>query len=57
MKCPRCGEGSKVIDTKQIADKPQRRRECTNGHRFITTEQIISIKDDKKPLLYRVFCK
>lgn len=42
LECPQCGVvGSKVINTR-AADFNQiyRRRQCTNGHRFTTYENV-----------------
>ncbi len=40
MKCPTCGKGSDVIDSRQTLAGVRRRRECLNEHRFTTIEQI-----------------
>lgn len=53
MKCPRCWGDSKVLDTRKgFHDEVQRRRECENGHRFLTMEKAISLKvKDNQSLL------
>lgn len=39
MKCPLCGAASDVLDTRPgRVDTTRRRRECHNGHRFVTVE-------------------
>lgn len=40
MKCPECGEGSRVIETVPYSDRVRRRRECREcGHRWTTNER------------------
>ena len=38
MKCPRCQELSRVLETR---DGATRRRECQQGHRFWTHEEYV----------------
>lgn len=39
MKCPACGEKTRVVDTRSPDDKVRRRRECVKcQHRFSTVE-------------------
>lgn len=39
MKCPRCGADSQVKETRPAPHlTTRRRRECFNGHRFVTVE-------------------
>lgn len=45
MKCPECGKWSDVIETrlKRGTEIIYRRRECGNGHRFVTHEKFFSM--------------
>lgn len=39
MKCPRCGEESRTLETRETPDMTvRRRRECPSGHGFTTVE-------------------
>jgi transcriptional regulator NrdR family protein len=39
MKCPVCGAWSEVLDTREGQNESvRRRRQCGNGHRFVTLE-------------------
>ena len=39
MKCPVCGAWSEVLDTREGRNESvRRRRQCGNGHRFVTLE-------------------
>lgn len=42
MKCPKCGNETKVIDSREVnADSVRRRRECLEcGYRYTTIEEI-----------------
>jgi len=40
MNCPTCNKGSEVIDSRLIPNGVRRRRQCLNGHRFTTIEQV-----------------
>jgi hypothetical protein len=41
MKCPRCGAASDVLETRPGEHlTTKRRRECFNGHRFLTLEVL-----------------
>jgi transposase-like protein len=42
MKCPRCGQGSRVLETRGY----QRRRQCPSGHRYWTDEVVIEDAQD-----------
>lgn len=52
MKCPLCGVWSEVLDTRAgVHDSVRRRRQCGNGHRFVTyevTEPSISSRELKQ---------
>lgn len=43
LKCPECGKWTDVIETRKLNghNAIYRRRECGNGHRFVTHEIII----------------
>ncbi len=42
LRCPRCdGEAKRVLDSRKIGIGVRRRRECVNGHRYTTHEQIV----------------
>lgn len=44
MKCPTCGAWSSVLDTRTGPHESQRRRrECANGHRFVTLEVLPTV--------------
>lgn len=45
MKCPRCQEFSRVLETR---DGATRRRECPQGHRFWTHEEWIKDVPQKR---------
>lgn len=37
MKCPQCGQGSKILSTRiSVEGSKRRRHECPQGHRFTT---------------------
>lgn len=40
MTCPHCGAWTEVKETRGV----RRRRECGNGHRFTTIEQVVNDK-------------
>jgi transcriptional repressor NrdR len=41
MKCPFCGSGSHVVDTREVSEAIRRRRECdTCAQRFTTYERV-----------------
>jgi hypothetical protein len=46
MKCPRCGQGSRVLETRGY----QRRRQCPLGHRYWTDEVLIEDAADAQDL-------
>ena len=51
MKCPKCGEVTRVLATRVLATRNEikRRRECTRGHRFSTEElPTVEIHDLRK---------
>lgn len=54
MKCPRCGSASAVLDTRSQGEYGPpgyyRRRECTEGHRFVTVERVETMRptNDKR---------
>lgn len=56
MRCPTCGEGSRVKATRESmrAFTTVRARECPNGHRFATYE-VTEANAPKHPLTKRVF--
>lgn len=39
MRCPECGRGTFVLESRERVQGYLRRRECTQGHRFYTVEQ------------------
>lgn len=39
MKCPVCGQPSSVLESRS----PLRRRECPQGHRFVTEEAVVRV--------------
>lgn len=44
MKCPTCGAWSNVLETRNGPhESMRRRRECANGHRFITLEVLPTV--------------
>ena len=43
MKCPTCGKGTDVIDSRIRGPVVRRRRQCLNEHRFATTEIVGAI--------------
>jgi transcriptional regulator NrdR family protein len=51
MKCPTCAAWTEINDTRNKGDHMLRRRECANGHRFNTIEQVTASrkKKDIKP--------
>jgi transposase-like protein len=46
MKCPRCGQSSRVLETRGY----QRRRQCPSGHRYWTDEVLIEDAADAQDL-------
>ena len=40
MKCPTCNAWTEVNDTRNKGNHVLRRRECANGHKFNTIEQL-----------------
>jgi transcriptional regulator NrdR family protein len=50
LKCPECGAWTEVLETKKIRNTNilKRRRECANGHRFTTHEQVAYIDMPRK---------
>jgi transposase-like protein len=46
MKCPRCGQGSRVLETRGY----QRKRQCPSGHRYWTDEVVIEAVSDAHDL-------
>lgn len=45
MKCPQCNAYTIILETRQGV---RRRRECFNGHRFVTIEMFIKPITEKK---------
>lgn len=43
MKCPTCQSPSRVIETRETASGPRRRRICAQGHKFSTMEVFAKI--------------
>jgi len=48
MKCPTCNVWTSVIDTRNKKGYTLRRRECANGHKFITEERAMTPKAKEK---------
>ena len=46
MKCPRCGQSSRVLETRGY----QRKRQCPDGHRYWTDEVVIESCADAQDL-------
>jgi transposase-like protein len=46
MRCPRCGKGSRVLETRGY----QRKRQCPLGHRYWTDEVVIESIADAQDL-------
>lgn len=47
MTCTKCGEKTKVVDTRAVPNGTKRRLECLGcGHRFNTIETTIDIYDE-----------
>jgi transcriptional regulator NrdR family protein len=47
MNCPECGAWTSISETRLTVMRYRRRRECGNGHRFTTIEQVIDTKRKK----------
>lgn len=48
MRCPRCAAASDVLDTRAGDNfSTRRRRECHNGHRFVTLEVLPAATSSK----------
>lgn len=43
MRCPYCGAATFVKETRGLASRPTRRRECFNEHRFTTEERLVRV--------------
>jgi transcriptional regulator NrdR family protein len=50
LACPECGVWTEVVETKKIRNTNilKRRRECANGHRFTTHEQVAYVNAPRK---------
>jgi transcriptional regulator NrdR family protein len=44
MNCPTCNVWTTVTDTRNKGTHVQRNRECGNGHKFTTKEQVVPSK-------------
>ena len=45
MKCPECGSGSRIFETRELQSGMKRRRhQCPNGHRFTTHGSGVNLK-------------
>ena len=45
MKCPECGRGSRVLNTRYSKGVTVRYRRCVNDHRFQTEEKVKGEKE------------
>ena len=52
MLCPDCGSEARVLETRdKLNGTTRRRHECSNGHRFTTSESPIGRKPSKRVIL------
>ena len=51
MKCPICGKGTLILETRhnETTNTIYRRRTCTTAHRFTTVESVTAVGTKRAP--------
>ena len=49
MTCPKCGQYTRILETRANPDGMRRRYECANLHRFSTMEAVVQLLRGPKP--------
>lgn len=52
MICPRCGRGTRTVDSRPFAGTRYRKRKCEQGHIFWTSEEEADMTEVREMLAY-----